>query len=108
VREAYEIYGKFLEIRDYYLEPPAQQLQAMSELFGEKHWDCTEIWRRLYIKNDELQTSQAAEPKQWKPPGWLARIVGAFGLEKVVDGIPYTWDAHLMDSHPFWRTLGKW
>jgi hypothetical protein len=92
------VYFKFLEIRDYFLETPAQQLRAMTELFGREHSDCTDIWRRLYISSDESEGDQEPIRKKWKPPGWLNKVVYHCGLDRLVDLIPYAWDDHLLDE----------
>jgi len=70
----------------------------MAGLFGRKYSDCTDIWRRLYIDEDENEDDEDQNCKKWKPPGWLDRTVSNFRLDRLVDLIPYTWDDHLLEE----------
>jgi hypothetical protein len=70
----------------------------VTELYGRKHSDCTDNWRRLYINEDENEDNQDPNRKKWKPPGWLDKVVFNLGLDRLVDLIPYTWDDHLLDE----------
>lgn len=78
----------------------------MSELFGKENIACTEIWRQLYIKDDE-EDPRPEKTKRWKPPAWLKRTVDHLGVDKLVDLIPYTSDVHLMDEQSYWSILSR-
>ena len=90
-----DVYGKFLDIRDYYLETTSQQLIAMNKLFGDEHSACFMIWQRLFVDENE------PKPKPYKRQnklGWLDRIVAEFRLDRIRDLIVYTWDKGLLDE----------
>ena len=94
-KEREDVYGQFLGIRDYYLETPSQQLIAMNKLFGSEHSACFLIWQGLFVDENE------PKPKPYKRRnklGWLERIVGTFGFDRIRDLITYTWDKGLLDE----------
>lgn len=90
-----DIYGKFLDIRDYYLKTPSQQLISMNELFGDEHSACFMIWQRLFVDENEPKPKPY---KRRKKLGWLERIVAEFDLDRIRDLIKYTGDNILFDD----------
>lgn len=62
----------------------------MDKLFGTEHAECTSIWKALFI--DESNPNSKPPRKKKKKLGWLERAVGELGLDKIRDGIVYTWD----------------
>ncbi|KAI9745949.1 MAG: hypothetical protein M1818_000630 [Claussenomyces sp. TS43310] len=93
------VYREFLSIRDYYLEPPGQQLIAMHKLFGSEHSACTAIWQSVFL--DESDPSSKPYRKRNKL-GWLERVVAELGLDKIKDLVTYTRDTELLDER--WLT----
>ncbi len=90
------IYRDFLNIRDYYLKPPAEQILAMDKLFGTKHAECTTIWKSVFIDNSDPASKPAVQKQKL---GWLERLVVELGVDRIRDLITYTWDLGLLDKN---------
>ena len=94
-KDCEDIYDKFLDIRDYYLKTPSQQLISMNELFGDEHSACFMIWQRLFVDENDLRPQPYRRRNKL---GWLERIVAEFGLDRIRDLITYTGDNILFDD----------
>ncbi|KIM98419.1 hypothetical protein OIDMADRAFT_202208 [Oidiodendron maius Zn] len=90
-----DVYSQFLDIRDYFLKTPSEQLIAMNKLFGDEHYECLMIWQRLFVDEDE------PKPKPYKRRdklGWLERVVSELHLDRIKNMIVYTWDKGLLNE----------